>query len=88
MVGAECIAAAVAIPALWVTMLYMLDGMLKSNFNNSVLALLTFHFYPSHFGHVECMSCMRRKIVCCAGTKYKFAKLWKDYAAFGNIEEV
>ena len=23
-----------------------------------------------------------------AGTKYKFAKLWKDYAAFGNIEEV
>lgn len=22
------------------------------------------------------------------GTKYNFAKLWKDYAAFGNIEEV
>jgi hypothetical protein len=24
----------------------------------------------------------------CAGTKYNFAKLWKDYAAYGNIEEV
>ncbi|DBB06332.1 TPA: hypothetical protein ACH3X1_011901 [Trebouxia sp. C0004] len=23
-----------------------------------------------------------------AGTKYNFAKLWKDYAAYGNIEEV
>lgn len=22
------------------------------------------------------------------GTKYNFAKLWKDYAAYGNIEEV
>ncbi len=23
-----------------------------------------------------------------AGTKYNFAKLWKDYAAYGVIEEV
>lgn len=23
-----------------------------------------------------------------AGTKYNFAKLWKDYAAYGNIEEI
>ena len=28
------------------------------------------------------------KMMWFAGTKYNFAKLWKDYAAYGNIEEV
>ena len=28
------------------------------------------------------------KMMWFTGTKYNFAKLWKDYAAYGNIEEV
>ncbi|DBA99566.1 TPA: hypothetical protein ACH3X3_012145 [Trebouxia sp. C0006] len=30
----------------------------------------------------------RRREPPVAGTKYDFAKLWKDYAAYGSIEEV